>query len=89
MLLQEVFEVGIIFLIADELDTIVAVVENFLEICDIGGIEEEMKGCETLSLWVIVILAVLDDAIFAFVLDESEVASAHFPACFAYLWRLR
>lgn len=77
LLALEIVEVGVSFLLADEDDTMVAVIEDLLEICYVDSIKEEVKGCQALTIWMTVPLTVLDDTVFAFVIDEGEVASTH------------
>jgi hypothetical protein len=89
LLALEIREVGCSFFVADDDDAVVAVVEDFSDVHDVLGIEEEVKTSQALAARLAVPLAVLADAILAFVVDEDEVAGAHFLVCFACLRRLR
>jgi hypothetical protein len=69
LLTLEICEVGCSFFVADDDDAIVAVVENFSEVHDILCTKEEVKACQALTVWLAVPLAVLTDAVLAFVVD--------------------
>jgi hypothetical protein len=78
LLALEICKVGCSFFVADDDDAIVAVVEDFAEVHDILGIKEEVKACQALTVRLAVPLAVLTDAVLAFVVDEDEVTGTHF-----------
>jgi hypothetical protein len=85
LLALEFCEVGCSFFVADDDDTVIAVVENFSEVHDILSIKGEVEACQALTVGLTVPLAVLTDAVLAFVVNEDEVACTHFLVRFGCL----
>lgn len=67
------------------MDHTVAGIEDFFEFCNVGWVEEEIVDGEALAITVP--LAVLTDAVFAFVVDDCEVAGAHFDDISVADWK--
>ncbi|KAH0356723.1 hypothetical protein KCU81_g176, partial [Aureobasidium melanogenum] len=77
LLAVEILEVSVSLCIAEDDDAVVAIIQDSFQFLDVRRVKEEVEDGQALPSRVPVPLAILNDTVLTFVVDEDEVTSAH------------